>query len=580
MLRLEENNRRDVEHLYTLIGRRNKKTPNFALLIGAGASVSSGVKKTSEMIDEWRRQLHRQSRSKEQLDVWLSAPGQEWFEDEDEYSILFEKVCDARSQRRTYIENCVSGARPSWGYIYLANIICHNYFNVVFTPNFDDLLNEACFIYADLRPIVCAHDSAVADVRVTSARPKIIKLHGDFLYDSIKNTIRETENLEENMRRKFKQFAGEYGLVVIGYGGNDNSIMDVLDILLKSHDYFPSSLYWCLRNKDRVNKKVTRLLQRENTHWVEIDGFDEFMAGLHRYLKLELPKSLRDPYKATTEKLNSFIRPIKEPMHPIIKEDCKMLEGEIKKFERIISGKASGEESSRLIPYDFLGDVEFNKGNYSEASSYYEKALDQDPTELYVVQQILYSYLWTEDLEKILEIRQRVMSTNPRDFLSYYLPGACLGYLGREKDALATINKALKYAKTKSQKVDFYGARSNIFLIGKKWRKALTDANKALQIDPEDIYGIGNKCLALKKLGRIEEARKLLLETLPKVKKRYHRAFIYAALDDKKNMLKELTVAIEQKGVNRVMAKFDPDFVDYQEDPDFRNLVYGKEKKE
>jgi hypothetical protein len=101
---------------------------------------------------------------------------QDWYQNDEEYSILFEMVYDKRSQRRIYIEDCVKDAKPSWGYIYLSNLIAHKYFNIVFTPNFDDLLNEACFLYADLRPIVCAHDSAVADVRLTSARPKIIKL--------------------------------------------------------------------------------------------------------------------------------------------------------------------------------------------------------------------------------------------------------------------------------------------------------------------------------------------------------------------------------------------------------------------
>ena len=55
---------------------------------------------------------------------------------------------------------------------------------------FDDLIIEACYLYSErMRPIVAAHDSVIQGVRVTSSRPKIIKLHGDFLYDNIKNTM-------------------------------------------------------------------------------------------------------------------------------------------------------------------------------------------------------------------------------------------------------------------------------------------------------------------------------------------------------------------------------------------------------
>jgi len=95
-------------------------------------------------------------------------------------------------------------------------LLANSYFNVVFTTNFDDPINEACFLYSDgLRPMVAAHDSTIAGIRITSARPKIIKLHGDFLYDNIRNTKSELETLEANTRRKLPQFSLEYGLVVL-----------------------------------------------------------------------------------------------------------------------------------------------------------------------------------------------------------------------------------------------------------------------------------------------------------------------------------------------------------------------------
>ena len=156
---LDERKRRDTTQLIDLIGRRSNNTPNFALLIGAGTSVSSGIKPASQMIEGWRQKLYERSRCDESCQDWLNK--QDWYEDDEEYSTLFEKICDQPSQRRIYIEDCVKDAKPSWGYIYLANIIAKNYFNVVFTTNFDDLLNDACFLYSDLRPIVCAHDSAV-----------------------------------------------------------------------------------------------------------------------------------------------------------------------------------------------------------------------------------------------------------------------------------------------------------------------------------------------------------------------------------------------------------------------------------
>lgn len=570
---LEEHNKRDKRHLINLIGRRSNNTPNFALLIGAGASASSGVKTASQMIDEWRRQMYEQSKSKEPFEKWLK--NQDWYEDDEEYSILFEKVCDQRSQRRIYIEKCVKDAKPSWGYIYLADIIAHNYFNVIFTPNFDDLLNEACFLYADLRPIVCAHDSAVADIRVTSARPKIIKLHGDFLYDSIKNTVRETETLEKNMRDKFMQFAREYGLVVIGYGGNDRSIMDILDTLLMSEGYFPNGVYWCIRKNNKISKKLERLMRQENTYWVEIEGFDEFMAELHKGLGLTLPDAVHDPYKATTERLNTFILPKEEVKHPIIKKDIEKLEEQVKRFEQVISGKAPTKEFDRLVPYRFLGDREFERANYASALLYYEKALLQTPNDLFTMVQMVLSYIYTEDFEKALEMSEKMIKQAPSDYRGYGLKGLSLIYLNRVKDTIASYSEALKYTSPKSKEQEIVLAgMANALLIDGNWEEALSDAEKALQIDPKDYTAIINRCIALKKLGREEEAEKILKDVLPEIEDKYMRACAFATLGDKKNMLKELKAAIKEDSGYKVDAKFDPDFIDYREDPDFKKLVY------
>ena len=62
---------RSKEHIFRLIANRNGTTPNFALLIGSGASAKSGVKTSCEMIREWRKQLYSQSKVNEPFEEWL-----------------------------------------------------------------------------------------------------------------------------------------------------------------------------------------------------------------------------------------------------------------------------------------------------------------------------------------------------------------------------------------------------------------------------------------------------------------------------------------------------------------------------
>ena len=54
---------RNSGDLIRILLNRNSDVPNFALLLGAGASVSSGVRTAGEMIEQWRNSLYIASRS-------------------------------------------------------------------------------------------------------------------------------------------------------------------------------------------------------------------------------------------------------------------------------------------------------------------------------------------------------------------------------------------------------------------------------------------------------------------------------------------------------------------------------------
>jgi tetratricopeptide (TPR) repeat protein len=293
-------------------------------------------------------------------------------------------------------------------------------------------------------------------------------------------------------------------------------------------------------------------------------------------LGLTLPDTVRDPYKAITEKLNTFIFPKEKVEHPIIKKDIAELEKQVKKFEQVVTGEMPVKEFDRLVPYRFLGDTAYRNKNYENALLYYEKALLQNPSDLMSMRYMVLSYIWLEDFDKALKTSENMVSQDPSNFIGYHSKGNSLIPLNRLEDALANYIKALSLTKKPEQIADILKSRSNVLLITGKWREALSDAERALQIDPESDAGIINKCIALKKLDRKEEAEKIIQDILPKLKNKYSRSSAFTVLGDKKNMLKELKMAIDENSVNRVNAKFDPDFADYRKDPDFRRLVYGK----
>lgn len=324
--------KRTVKDLAQFLENKCDETPNYTFLLGSGCSVTSGVNTGQKLIEEWKQSIydaeHKEGETKENF--WKHQYS--WYDERNPYSSLFEKKYDLPRQRRIFVEREIAGKTPSIGYAYLVKIIERHFVNTVFTTNFDDLLNEAFYRYSKERPIVCAHDSSISSITITSKRPKIIKLHGDYLFDDIKSTLRETESLNDNMKNKFIEFAKDHGLIVVGYAGNDRSIMDILNMLLQKEDYFKYGIYWCIRKSDKsISEELRKLLWKERVYFVEIEGFDELMASLNNTLnKGELPVdddllSSRRQKKLITDMISNKYFDGKTNTDAIINRDIKKL---------------------------------------------------------------------------------------------------------------------------------------------------------------------------------------------------------------------------------------------------------------
>lgn len=310
--------------------RENEDTSNYSLLLGAGASRSSGISTASELIEKWKIELYERFESKpfknseKSIDEYFEKEHASWFNTLNPYSSLFEKKFDLPAQRRRFVEKEVSGKLPSIGYAFLISLVEKNFFNTIFTTNFDDLLNEAFYQLSTTRPIICAHDSSVHSISITSKRPKILKLHGDYLFEDIKSTLRETESLEQNIKDKLIEFCKEFGLIVIGYSGSDRSVMDVVDYLVKRDNYLKNGLYWCFREEDEINQNVKNLLWKDRVYPVLIDGFDELFAEIHYSLTKTFGQLFKINKETTQDKIaTNIIENFQNSQNEIIRKEIE-----------------------------------------------------------------------------------------------------------------------------------------------------------------------------------------------------------------------------------------------------------------
>lgn len=151
--------KRNLNDLSRFISNKSDDHSNYCLLLGAGASVSSGVRTASTLIKQWRKEISTEMGADTNLNEiqqieFLKNNQGSWYDLNKEYSSLFERRFDLQRQRRVFVEREVSGKSPSIGYVYLTALVELGYLNTIFTTNFDDLINEAFYLYSNQRPIV------------------------------------------------------------------------------------------------------------------------------------------------------------------------------------------------------------------------------------------------------------------------------------------------------------------------------------------------------------------------------------------------------------------------------------------
>jgi hypothetical protein len=287
-----------------------KVKPNntMSFLLGAGTSVSSGIMSGGQMVWDFKRSifcteknlktdlyadLSKEQRQKEIQSYFDSKGGFPSLWTPEEYSFYFEKCYPSRRDREYYIQGKVRDVKPSLGYLCLGELIINGKVNLVSTTNFDDLVQAGIHeINAGIsvKTISSATSSSVG-FSLTDGFPNIVKLHGDYLFDKLKNTTDELQSLEEKISDIWKSGISDKGLIVIGYAGNDNSIMKALEDLINANQV-KKGVYWCQPEGVTLSSRAKAFMEKacsknEESTIVEISDFDGLMYKLFMSMNLQ-----------------------------------------------------------------------------------------------------------------------------------------------------------------------------------------------------------------------------------------------------------------------------------------------------
>ncbi|SHG78228.1 hypothetical protein SAMN04488109_1810 [Chryseolinea serpens] len=272
---------------------------SHSMLLGAGASISSGIQSAGDCIWEWKKDIYLSRNHKvsdfykniksdavrQSIQKWLDAEsGYPANNSSEEYSFYAEKAYPISDDRRKYFQSLVQGKEPYVGYKLLCLLNEYEIVKAVWTLNFDGLCVKAAH-QANLTPIEITLDSVERIFRSQSRKELLsIALHGDFKYGALKNTSDELDNQNAVFVETFRRYHMDKNLIVLGYSGRDKSTMQTLKDTFSVKG--SGRLYWCGYGHD-IPESVEELLELargagREAYFIPTDGFDRTLIHLSK----------------------------------------------------------------------------------------------------------------------------------------------------------------------------------------------------------------------------------------------------------------------------------------------------------
>ena len=518
----------------------DNNSERFCFILDSGASVSSGIPAGGELEFKWMEEMAkdpgfaeiRATAAKLQADKHLDHDFNEieeaWQKAKksgtalsSEYYFDIYKLRFFPNHRNGYhyLEKIMANAKPSFGYHPLALMLtAAGGNNLVITTNFDSLVEDALFMYTDSKPLVINHE-LLADFAgdPNIKRPIIAKIHRGIFFDPL-NRPEETNELKGKWHDVLVSVFHSYTPIVIGYGGGDNSLME---LLLDENVRMKNGIYWCyVEEYGLPNTKIQNLVQQKKGYFVRTAGFDAVMLAIGNALfadKIgvhETEQYLNDRTNTQIENYEKEYKRLTEYEEKINaasaeKEDNQSnheFKQEIEKIEsRGAASESEREQANQMTAWDYWrqGNRYLDLKNYTNAVDCFTNAINKQPATatFYNNRGVAYSNL--NERQKAIDDYTKAIELNPDAGSAYDNRGNAYNSLGNYEKAIADYNKAIELNPNDALT---YGNRGDAHNDLGEYKKAIADCNKAIELDPDNEISYVNRGDAYHALGEYERA--------------------------------------------------------------------------
>ena len=367
-----EDPRMSEELLAQLRTQLLREPSRFVIFLGAGISASAGIPTAGQIVASLKRRIFT-ARVTEQMSPTDTGTIDSWCSHNSiptSYGPLLEYVFRTPTDRRRYFESLMTGCQPTAAHNAIAGFVdsaIHHCGNgpLILTTNFDRLTERALKARTGDFPFISYYETDVSRVPLDGSHPTVLKLHGDYLYEDLANVASELQTrVKLGMADTLKATLREKVLIVLGYSGSDDTIMDSLLGLATSGSL--SGVYWGCRPTSPPNARVRQLLAAQGSHSSAIlptDNLDRTCAALFAepspvewHCRTAPVKPLDELYQANSVVPRELTKiETGEPSASIITETelCRRISMDSKQLYLIVGAPGSGTTSilKRIVAY-------------------------------------------------------------------------------------------------------------------------------------------------------------------------------------------------------------------------------------
>jgi hypothetical protein len=289
--------RQDVQAL--ALAMRNAKYAGkpFALLTGAGCSLSAGIPSADGLLKLLNDGDHG-LRLRKAL-ACDNLVGQN-------YGAVMGKM--PLSDRKKFFDPLLKNAKVNWGHIALAGLMKDGFIGRVLTFNFDSILARAAGING-FYPATYDFGVAPSNTQHHLVMPSIIYLHGQGHGAVMKNSAKDTEDHAIALAPLLKNTLDNFGLLVVGYSGLADKVFPKL-VECNTNE---NQVWWCDHSEGPLDEHVQTLFAKSEGSAMHLAGvdFDDLLIALGQELKSFPPSIFTNPSQHLLDEIAPILPPPK-----------------------------------------------------------------------------------------------------------------------------------------------------------------------------------------------------------------------------------------------------------------------------